>query len=128
MAYPVGHSFSFTRSFSEADVAAFAAVSQDHGAHHTQPDASGRVMVHGLHTASLATQIGGSINFVSRTMTFEFLTPVYSGDTITCVATVDDAEDRGTKWRYSISFAFTNQVGEVVATGFTRGVVFEPRS
>ena len=123
MRYESGQTFSFTRTFSRDDVAAFAAVSQDFGAHHVEPDAQGRVMVHGLHTASLATQIGGSINFISRNMVFEFFVPVSSGDTVTCVATIDEAEHHATKGRYAISFAFTNQDDVVVATGSSRGII-----
>lgn len=123
MGLDVGDTFSVSRTFTVDDVAAFAAVSRDFGAHHIQPADDGRVMVHGLLTATLATQIGGSIDYIARQMVFDFLAPVFSGDTITCVATVDVAEDRETRWRYEISFAFTNQNQTVVATGNSLGIV-----
>lgn len=121
--FEVGHTFAFSRTFTADDVARFAEVSEDYGRHHVEPDEHGRVMVHGLHTASLATQIGGSINYISRTMNYEFLAPVWSGDTITCTATVDEAEPQRGRWRYNISFVYENQDGVVVLTGSSRGIV-----
>lgn len=124
--FEVGRAFRFSRQFSVEDVAMFAAITEDHGRHHVEPDERGRLMVHGLHTASLATQIGGSIDFISRTMNFEFLAPVWTGDTIECTATVTEAERRGDKWRYLIAFEFRNQDERTVVTGTSRGVVLTP--
>jgi len=125
--FEVGHEFSFSRSFTSDDVARFAEVSEDFGRHHVEPDEQGRVMVHGLHTASLATQIGGSINYISRTMNFEFLAPVWSGDTVTCTATVEEAVRGRGKWRYLISFVYENQEGVTVLTGSSKGIVLDDR-
>lgn len=121
--FEIGHTFEVQHTFTVDDVAAFARVVRDFGEHHTTPDEHGRVIVHGLHTASLATQIGGSINYISRDMHFDFIAPVYSGDTVTCTATVDSAESRTGRDRYDISFRFVNQTGDVVATGSSKGVV-----
>src|SRR4051812_33262133 len=84
----VGFTVTHARTFSASDVGAFAAVTGDHGQHHVEPNAAGQLMVHGLLTASLPTKIGGDLNYIAATMTFEFLRPVYTGDTITVVGTV----------------------------------------
>jgi hypothetical protein len=36
------------------------------------PDEHGRLMAHGLLTATLPTKIAGDMNFIARQMTFEF--------------------------------------------------------
>ena len=125
MSFEVGKTFELTRTFTRESVAAFARVSGDEGSHHVDPDEQGRVMVHGLHTASIATQIGGSINFISRDMHFDFLAPVFSGDTVTCVATVQEAQQRARSTGYRIDFVFENQHGTEVCRGFSSGVVRE---
>jgi acyl dehydratase len=51
-------------------------------------------MVHGLLTATLSTEIGGELAVLARTMTFEFLTPVYAGDTVRCEWTTERVETR----------------------------------
>ena len=54
------------RTFSEEDVRFFARFSGDEGEHHLEPDEQGRLMVHGLLTATLPTKIGGDMNFIAR--------------------------------------------------------------
>lgn len=81
-----GQKFSFVRHFVAEDVEAFAKVSGDRGIHHMKPDESGRVMLQGLLTATLPTELGGDLNYIARTMNFEFLRPVFEGDTVTAEA------------------------------------------
>lgn len=82
----IGDHISWQRTFTEADIRAFTAVSGDAGEHHLQPDAQGRLMAHGLLTATIPTKIGGDMNFIARVMTFQFHR-CFSGDTITCDVT-----------------------------------------
>jgi acyl dehydratase len=82
------------RTFTPDDVDDFAAVSRDTQAIHTDRDPP---MVHGLLTATLATEIGGDLAVLARTMEFDFLAPVYAGDTVRCEWTttaVDVRPDR----------------------------------
>ncbi|AUV80600.1 dehydratase [Salinigranum rubrum] len=82
------------RTFTDEDVSGFAAVSRDTQAIHTEREPP---MVHGLLTATLSTEIGGDLEVLARTMEFDFLTPVYAGDTVRCEWTterVDAREDR----------------------------------
>jgi acyl dehydratase len=79
------------RSFTAEDVRTFADVSRDRQAIHTERDPP---MVHGLLTATLPTAIGGDLAILAHTMEFEFLTPVYAGDTVRCELVVDRVETR----------------------------------
>ena len=121
----VGTEFVAVRTFTAELVDAFTEISGDRGRHHLQPDAQGRRIVHGLLVASLGTQIGGSLNFLSRTMDYEFLRPVYVGDTITCTARIETVECKPGKTRLLVSMRFVNQAGEDVIRGSTRGAVLD---
>ena len=103
-----------TRTFTTAMVQAWTALSADAGRHHVEPDASGRLLVHGLLVASLATELGGRLDYLARTLDFEFLRPVYTGDTITCTLRIDEVtrDDKGVRLR--IGGDATNHDGVVV--------------
>ncbi len=114
---------SWRRTFTEEDIRLFTTVSGDGGEHHLVPDAQGRLMAHGLLTATLPTKIGGDMNLIASEMFFRFHRPVFSGDTIECVVTLieatptDDYLDINTEWRC------TNQHGKEVMTGGGRGII-----
>lgn len=85
------------RTFTTDVVRAFADLSRDEQPIHTDQDDEGRLVVHGLLTATLSTQIGGELEVLARAMEFEFRTPVYTGETIRCevtISSVDAREDR----------------------------------
>lgn len=120
-----GQVLTASRTITEPDIAAFGALVGDQGNHHL-PGAE-RVMAHGLLTASLATQVGGRLNFIARRMDWEFLRPVWAGDTITAEVTVRsvNAVRAGTALVFDI--AVVNQDGETVLRGESSGVVRAPR-
>ena len=119
----------FERTFTEAEVELFTKVSMDEGEHHTTPDELGRLVVQGLLTATLPTKVGGNYNVLARTMDFEFLRPVYTGDTVECVVTIEQLERRDDQ-RVSIlaTFICTNQKGKEVLTGNFAGVILTEKS
>lgn len=80
----VGDVITFERTFTIEDVELFTKFSGDEGIHHLTPDEKGRHVVQGLLTATLPTKVGGDHNVMARTMYFEFLRPVFTGDTIIC--------------------------------------------
>src|SRR5712675_3604883 len=84
----VGDKRSWQRTFTEEDIRLFASISGDEGEHHLAPDEKGRLMAHGLLTATLPTKIGGDMNFIARGLTFRFHRPVFAGDTIECAVTL----------------------------------------
>ena len=90
-----GDKIRWSRTFSEDDIRMFARLSGDQGIHHLVPDDKGRLMAHGLLTATLPTKIGGDINFIAREMTFQFHRPVFAGDTIECEVTLTEREGAG---------------------------------
>lgn len=92
MKLQVGEKITFERTFTKEDVALFTEVSKDEGVHHVTPDEQGRFVVQGLLTSTLPTKIGGDYNVLARKMDFEFLRPVFSGDTICCDVTIERFE------------------------------------
>ena len=119
----IGDQLSWQRTFTEADIRAFTSLSGDAGEHHLQPDVQGRLMAHGLLTATIPTKIGGDMNFIAREMTFQFQRPVFSGDTITCDVKVSSLETMEQLINIATTFICRNQHGKEVMTGIARGVI-----
>jgi acyl dehydratase len=119
----VGDVLSWERTFTEEDVRSFIRFSGDEGVHHLEPDAQGRLMVHGLLTATLPTKIGGDLNLIARDMKFTFLRPVFAGDTIQCVVTLIQFVPGPEFNQLASSFVCTNQHGKQVLIGEASGVI-----
>ncbi|MBI2835964.1 MAG: enoyl-CoA hydratase [Acidobacteria bacterium] len=115
--------FTWERIFTEEDVLAFARVTGDQGMHHGQRDADGRLMVHGLLTASIPTKIGGEMDYVAREMVFEFLRPVFTGHIIHCEVRIDDVQVVQGRTNLVASGFCRNQDGRDVMVFRTRGVI-----
>jgi 3-hydroxybutyryl-CoA dehydratase len=122
----VGDTKSWERTFTLDEVRLFAHLSGDKGAHHILPDEQGRVMVHGLLTATLPTKLGGDLNYIARSLNFDFLRPVYAGDTVRCIVTVTQLEQQAGRTHMTSIFTCFNQHGKRVLAGETQGVVREP--
>ena len=122
----VGQRWTWERTFTEEDVRRFAEISGDRGAHHVQPGPDGRVMVQGLLTATLPTKIGGDLNFLAREMTFEFLRPVFSGETITAEVRITSVQEEGARQWASVEAVCTNEAGKEVLRAHVRGFVPTP--
>jgi acyl dehydratase len=118
-----GMRFRHSRRISAEDIGEFTRVSQDANVYHTREDASGRLIAHGLLVASLVTKIGGDLGFLTRTMTFDFQKPSYSGDTLTCVAVLEALVEQRERVKCRFSFTVTNQKEEVVMAGETTGMI-----
>jgi 3-hydroxybutyryl-CoA dehydratase len=87
-----GDVITFERTFTKEDVEWFSKVSGDEGVHHITPDEQWRLVIQGLLTATLPTKVGGDNNVLARTMNFEYLRPVFTGDTIICEVTIEKYE------------------------------------
>jgi 3-hydroxybutyryl-CoA dehydratase len=124
MPLKVGDIITFGRTFTVRDVELFTEVSGDEGIHHITPDVQGRLVVQGLLTATLPTKVGGNHNVLARNMNFEFLRPVFTGDTIICEVTIEKYE-RQENNRTSIiaSFLCKNQNEKEVLKGEFSGVI-----
>ncbi len=123
----VGDSISWERTFTVDEVMRFGELSGDQGIHHVEPDEQGRLMVQGLLTATLPTKIGGDLNYIAREMTFEFLRPVFTGDTIRCETTITHLEYGEGPIKMAAICVCRNQKGKEVLTALTHGIIREPR-
>lgn len=122
-----GESFTVERTFTREDVEQFAAVSGDTQPRH-DPDADGPLIVHGLLTATLPTQIGGDLEVLARSMTFEFQRPVYAGDTVRCTWTTETVEERADRYEIEARVSCARVDGaspEGVLTGSVEGLVWK---
>ena len=119
----VGDVIVWERIFTEEDVLLFALVSGDQGIHHMHPDEQGQLIVHGLLTATLPTKIGGDLNYIARQMTFEFLRPVFTGDSIRCEVTITHLEKREGRTNMAAKWVCYNEQGKEVLTGHTHGII-----
>jgi len=119
----VGDVKSWARTFTAADIQLFNQVSGDEGVHHVTPDEQGRLMVHGLLTATIPTKLGGDMNFISREMLFQFRRPVFAGDTISCNVTIVALDPSEQYLNLRVEFVCRNQHDKEVMTGHAVGIV-----
>lgn len=126
MSLKVGDIITFERDFTARDVELFTEISGDEGIHHLTPDEQGRLVVQGLLTATLPTKVGGDHNVLARSMHFEFLKPVFTGDTIICEVSIDQfekQENKNNRTAIIASFICKNQHEKEVLKGNFAGVI-----
>ncbi len=124
MPLKVGDIISFKRTFSVRDVELFTEISGDEGIHHRTPDEQGRLVIQGLLTATLPTKVGGDHNVLARTMNFEFLRPVFTGDTIICEVKIEKCErQENNRTAIIASLLCKNQNEKEVLKGDFSGVI-----
>ena len=124
MPLKVGDIITFERTFTVRDVELFTEISGDEGIHHITPDEQGRLVIQGLLTATLPTKIGGDHNVLARTMNFEFLRPVFTGDTIICEVKIEKYErQENNRTAIIASFLCENQNEKEVLKGNFSGVI-----
>jgi acyl dehydratase len=121
----VGDVLAWERTFTNEDVVAFCRVSGDTGRHHRHADDRGRLVVQGLLTATLSTKLGGDIHYIAREMLFEFLRPVFTGDTIRCELRMVDAQREARRRCVQLAGACTNQHGQEVLRFRADGVILD---
>lgn len=108
----VGQTFAFRRTFSDGDVALFCGVTGDYNPYHQDRSFAeeswyGKLTIPGLLTGSMLTHIGGMLGFLATEMSFEYLAPVFVGDTITCTVTISEKDEE--KRRIEATTTFVNQ-------------------
>jgi len=113
----VGAKVAFTRTLTEADVALFIGITWDVNPYHTDDTFVSKTrfkrrIVPGLLTASLLTHLGGLWAFLATEMHFEYLAPVYIGDSITAKSEIVEV-DPARGW-VRLSCLCTNHNGEPV--------------
>jgi 3-hydroxybutyryl-CoA dehydratase len=120
----LGDKAAFRRTITEADVALFIGVTWDvNPLHSDETYASampfGRRIVPGLLTASLLTHLGGLWAFLASEMRFEFVAPVFVGDTVTAEGEIVEADQRSGK--VILKCVCKNSEGAEVLRGEVRG-------
>lgn len=123
MPLSIGDSFTVDRSFTKSDVERFIDISGDKNSHHVVPDENGRLVVHGLLTATLPTIIGGQLNLVAKEITLDFIEPVYTGDQIKCNVIVAELEERAYGVKVRAEFICTNHYSSPVLKGHVFGII-----
>ncbi|KFN01871.1 enoyl-CoA hydratase [Bacillus clarus] len=124
MELQIGEKITFERTFTKEDVVLFTKVSKDEGIHHVTPDEQGRFVVQGLLTSTLPTKVGGDYNVLARKMDFEFLRPVFSGDTIRCDVIIEQFElDEKSRTKITATFTCMNQHEKEVLKGSFSGII-----
>ena len=124
MAVKVGDIITFERTFTVRDVELFTEISGDEGIHHITPDEQGRLVIQGLLTATLPTKIAGEHNVMARHTHFEFLRPVFTGDTIICELKIEQYErQENNRTAFMASFLCINQHEKEVLQGDVSGVI-----
>jgi 3-hydroxybutyryl-CoA dehydratase len=118
----VGDVTVWERTFTVEDVRLFGQLSGDQGIHHVEPDEQGRLMVQGLLTATLPTKLGGDMNYIARELVFEFLRPVFTGNTIRCESTITHLEKADGHTKMAAEWVCRNRQGKEVMTGHTHGI------
>lgn len=114
-----------SRTFEKTDVRQFAEATKDRGDHHLAEGDEGRLLVHGLLTAALGTEIGGRYNILARTMEYEFRQPVRTGETVRCetrFTTVSERDDGHTEVEADLRYV-REEDDVVVLTGGFDGVI-----
>lgn len=123
MVLKTGDLLIFERNFTIEDVERFTQLSGDEGSHHLIPDNDGRLIIQGLLTATLPTKIGGDNNVLARKMTFEFLRPVFTGDTVVCEVRIEHYENKASRTLITATFTCRNQDGIEVMNGDFSGMI-----
>ena len=120
----VGDKVAFRRTITEADVALFIGITWDVNPLHTDELYCNATpfkhrIVPGLLTASLLTHLGGLWAFLATDMDFQFLAPVYVGESITAEGEV--AEINPETGAVLLRCKCTNQDGREVLRGDVHG-------
>jgi 3-hydroxybutyryl-CoA dehydratase len=119
----VGDIIAWERTFTVEEVRQFGQLTGDQGIHHIEHDEQGKLMVQGLLTATLPTKIGGDMNYIAREMAFEFLRPVFTGDTIRCEVAITHLEKVDGRINMSCDGICHNQNGKEVLRFRTKGII-----
>jgi 3-hydroxybutyryl-CoA dehydratase len=120
-----GDVFNVTRTFTEADVIAFAHISRDYNPIHFERRFAGTkgisgLICHGLLVGSMLTEIGGQIGWLASGVNYKFSKPVHYNDTITCTLTITRMDEKG---KAAAKAEFVNQHGVLVMQAELFGII-----
>ncbi len=119
----VGSNARIVRTFEKEDIVAFGRITGDLNPYHfsdafAADSRFGRPIAHGLMVAAMLTEVGGQWAWLATRMTFNFLAPVYAGDTVTLELEVVSLSEKNFA---EAQASWTNQDGKIVLSGSLRG-------
>ena len=114
------------RVFTPEEVREFGTLTGDTQEIHTDPDEDGRLIVQGLLSGSIMTKIGGDLGYIARTLEYEFLKPVYTGESITCELTVSAVTEQDDRYQLENDVVFRNETDDIVIEAHSRGLIWKP--
>lgn len=123
-----GDVLSAERTFTVDEVRDFGRITGDDQSIHVDADDDGRLIVQGLLAGSVMTSIGGDLNYIARTMEFEFRKPIRTGQAITCDCTVVSKTEREDRYLLDFDVQFSNDRGETVIVAESTGLIRKPDS
>jgi 3-hydroxybutyryl-CoA dehydratase len=120
----VGQSAEISKTITDSDITAFAAVSGDYNPVHLSDEFAagtrfGRRIAHGMLSASLISNVlanhlpGEGTVYLSQTL--KFVAPVYPGDTVTARVTIEEIRDD--KPIVTLKTVCLNQSGDLLIKG-----------
>jgi len=121
-----GDTFTIERTFTEREIADFAAMSGDYGAVHfdrrfAESQGFNGLICQGLLVAGMITEIGGQVAWLASYMSFKYKAPVYPGDTIRCTYTITRLDEETGK--ATGEGLYLNQHDVVVLESLVKGVI-----
>ena len=127
--FRAGEKIATQRTFTEADVVAFADLTRDYNPVHLDERFAAakkfpKQICHGLLVGSMVTEMGGQIGWLASKIDFRFKAPVYVGDRITCELTIIEITQRGHARAEAI---FRNQDDVTVIEAAVSGILPGPQ-
>ena len=123
--FKIGDSFTVQRTFTEADMIAFAGITRDFNPIHFDDrfaavkEFNGRIC-HGLLVAGMLTEVGGQMGWLASVMNFRFKKPVYFDEIIRCKLTITAIDEHN---RAQAAAVYHNEAGEVVLEAELEGIL-----
>lgn len=118
----LGKIYKYQRIFTREDILSFARITGDFGSHHI--DQSNKLLAHGLLVASIATKLGGDMNFIAKSMNFKMLKPVYQDEEIFGELVATELIKKNKRIKLKLECKCSNEKGEIVFIGQSYGMIW----
>lgn len=118
-----GDYYVHTRTFSVDEVRQFSELSNDTQPRHVEKDDQGRLLVHGLLTASILTKIGGDLEMLAHSLNLTFERPVFTGEEIRCTWRNEQVTEEAERYQVTAAVTCRNPRDEVVLEAIVDGYI-----
>ena len=118
-----GDMFTYSRTFTQEETVSFGDMTRDYNPIHydlrwAEVKGFKELICHGLLVGSMICEMGGQVGWLATGMKFNYIKPVYFGDTITCKITITRIEDNG---RAEVEAVFFNEADQQVCYALLTG-------